>query len=78
MGEKIRVLRVLEYIGEREWVENTLSRSIKGTLIVDSKKGNLIKAATLGDFPEVLNREEIETLDEYIDRARQSRFDDVK
>lgn len=26
--DKVRVVRILEYIGDREWVENTLSKSI--------------------------------------------------
>lgn len=33
MGQDlVRVSRVLEYVGTREWVEGTLARSIKGTM----------------------------------------------
>ena len=52
----IRVLRIIEYQGPRDWVEKTLSTSIYGTKYVspDCK----ISAATIGSFPEILNKEE--------------------
>lgn len=54
--DRVRVLRVIEYVGDREWVENTLSRSIQGTKVVDSKygKANEIRTAIVGNFPEIL------------------------
>ena len=50
--DRVRVLRLVEYIGDREWVENTIAGSIKGTLILAEDK--MIRAATIGDFPEIL------------------------
>jgi hypothetical protein len=53
MSDLIRVLRLLEYVGPREQVEETLKRSIKGTF----RAGRIIiRSATLGDFPEVLEQ----------------------
>ena len=54
MTERVRVLRLIEYTGDREWVERTVSRSIKGTLIVNESKGQMIRAVSLGDFAEIL------------------------
>jgi hypothetical protein len=51
--EKVRVLRLIEYIGDREWVEETLSRSLKGTHFIT--KDRIIRCATLGDFPELID-----------------------
>lgn len=48
----IRVLRLIEYEGPRDWVEDTLSRAVKGTLIV--RNDCIIRAATLGDFPSLV------------------------
>jgi len=50
----ISVLRIIQYTGPREWVERTISRSIKGTK--DMSFGRTIKAATLGEFPDILVR----------------------
>lgn len=58
MSDIIRVLRVLEYVGERSEVENTIKRSIKGTQIINTKL--TINAATIGDFAEVLKTKEEE------------------
>lgn len=49
--DQVRVLRLIEYVGPREWVESTLERSVKGTRHVG--KGT-IRAVTLGDYPEIL------------------------
>lgn len=49
--EIVRVFRIIEYVGTREWVEKTVSLSIQGQKVVD---GNTIKAATLGMYPEIL------------------------
>lgn len=49
--EIVRVLRVIEYIGPREWVETTLRRSLQG----EWRQGNkMIRVATLGSYPEIL------------------------
>lgn len=61
MSDIVRVIRILEYVGEREWVEMTLERSIQGTFHVPGKAKvnlNIIKAVTLGSFPEIIARSE--------------------
>lgn len=55
MTEIVRVLRVVEYIGPRDWVERTIAKSIHGTKFIDD--GKMISAATIGEFPEILNKE---------------------
>lgn len=51
--DKIRVLRIIEYVGDRDLVEKLVSESIHGEKIV--YKGKLvIKAATMGTYPETL------------------------
>ena len=56
--EKVRVLRVIEYVGDREWVEATVAKSLHGTKHVISIPGGTIRAATIGEYPEVLDRDE--------------------
>jgi hypothetical protein len=59
MSEIVRVMRILVYEGEREWVEETL----KGSLVpMDGikyvgKKG-MIKSALMDKFPEILFKSE--------------------
>jgi len=48
----VRVLRVIEYVGPRSWVEATMAHAIKGTLAV--AEGKRICAVTIGDYPEIL------------------------
>lgn len=53
--DRVRVIRILEYIGPRSWVESTVARSVTemhGAGVVPWS----IKAATLGTFPEILER----------------------
>lgn len=51
----IRVLRILEYVGPREAVEEQLKHSIHGERRVRKLGGEVvIRAATLGEFPEVM------------------------
>lgn len=51
--DRVRVIRVLEYVGGREWVEDTLTRrSVAGTW---SCPNGTIREAVVGDFPEVVN-----------------------
>ena len=53
----VRVLRIIEYSGPRDRVEDTVSKSIFGTK--DAGNGLTIKAATIGSYPEILEiREE--------------------
>ena len=59
-SEVVRVLRVVEYVGDREWVEWQVAHSIQGEKEVDSTLSNnphgkgIIKAATIGIYPEIL------------------------
>lgn len=56
--EKVRVLRVIEYVGPRKWVEATLARSIHGTMKFYPEGGPAeIRAATVDQFPGVLGPE---------------------
>ena len=60
MNEQVRVLRILEYVGDREWVEDTLKRSsvpLNGIKKVDRSE-NIIKSALIDNFPEILNKTE--------------------
>lgn len=53
MSDLVRVIRVLEYTGPREKVEDALSRRhVKGTYAVPG--GATIREALLGEYPEVL------------------------
>ncbi len=54
--DKVRVLRVIEYVGPRHWVEATLLDSIQGTKVLG--KDRFISAATIGSFPEILEEDE--------------------
>lgn len=54
--EIVRVLRVIEYIGPRGWVEDIVSRSIQGTKKIG--KDTFIRGATIGNYPEILNQQE--------------------
>ena len=50
--EIVRVLRIVEYVGEREWVEATVKCSIHGTRMVGNT--NRITAVTISTFPELV------------------------
>jgi hypothetical protein len=52
----VRVLRIIEYVGPRGWVEETVARAVQGTRIVSP--GKVINAATLGTYPEILQQEQ--------------------
>ena len=59
MGDKVRVLRILEYVGDREWIEDTLKRgSVPTDGIKDLGNGNMIKSALIDKFPEIINKTE--------------------
>jgi hypothetical protein len=51
----VRVLRVVEYIGPRRRVEQTVAGSIHGTK--EAGGGLTIRAATIGEYPEILGNE---------------------
>lgn len=58
--DKIRVLRIIEYVGDRAWIEKTLKTGIQGTMrFKDSdhpEYDNEIRTCTVGNFPEILTR----------------------
>lgn len=55
----VRVLRVIEYVGPRSVVENSIKNSIHGIMI----QGDLeIRAATLGLVPDILEMGRVEEL----------------
>jgi len=56
MTDIVRVLRIIEYVGKRRWVEETVSNSIHGTKKITSR--GRIFAATIGSYPEILKQEE--------------------
>lgn len=55
----IRVLRLVEYVGPRDLVEDQLTKSIHGTRTVDrgGKRSITIRAVTLGEVSEILRQE---------------------
>jgi hypothetical protein len=50
----VRVIRIIEYVGPRGKVEKQIAMSIHGTK--DTGNGIRISAATIGEFPEILER----------------------
>lgn len=58
MADTVRVIRVIEYTGPRDWVEKTLAQSIHGEHHCGT--GCVIRAATIGEFPEIIQRNEEE------------------
>ena len=52
----VRVLRLLEYVGDRQWVEQAIAkRGVKGTYDV-GYRGH-INEAIIGEFPEAVKNE---------------------
>jgi DNA-binding XRE family transcriptional regulator len=51
MTEIVRVLRIIEYVGTREWVEKTLARTQPR---IQVNPNCYIQSATLTSYPEVL------------------------
>jgi hypothetical protein len=61
MEDKVRVLRIIEYVGDRKWVELTLNQ---GNVPMDGIKEfhshdhpeikNVIKSCLVDKFPEIL------------------------
>lgn len=52
MQDIVRVLRIVEYTGPRSEVENAVSKSVHGERVCS--RGLVIKAATIGTYPEIL------------------------
>ncbi len=59
----IRVLRIIEYVGLRNKVENTVKRSIHGEKSIE---GMTIKAVTLGTVSEILGTTEYTSQEDFI------------
>lgn len=53
-AQQIRVLRVVEYVGPRRWVEETVARSVHGEKRFGPGGVAVIRAATIGTYPEIL------------------------
>lgn len=58
MSDKIRVIRIVIYEGDRKYVEETVKVSIHGTR--EFSPHIKISAVTLGEFAEILGRVEDE------------------
>lgn len=57
MQEIVRVLRIVEYVGPRELVEKQVARSMHGPHTFCLVGGDLtIRAATIGEYPEILEK----------------------
>ena len=55
--DQIRVLRIYEFVGDREVVERQVAQSIQGERQLRQKEGYcIIRAATIGTYPEILER----------------------
>lgn len=66
MKEQVRVLRILEYVGDRACVERTLRNGNVPANGVKNLPGFVIKSAVIDQFPEVL---EVVTRDHYAIRV---------
>ncbi len=55
----VRVLRVIEYEGPRSWVEEMVRKSIHGEKRLNSMREvhKIIRAATIGDYPQILKQD---------------------
>ena len=63
MSEKVRVLRILEYVGDRELVEETLQKGsvpADGVKIIGNNNQNIIKSCLIDKFPEILENDNIQ------------------
>ena len=59
MQDYVRVLRIIEYIGPRDWVEKTVANSIHGTKVLDDHGKKRIHGTTLGTSPEILEGDDL-------------------
>jgi len=50
--DRVRVLRIIEYEGPRDWVEATLEEAFQGTRRMEP--GRFIRVVTIGTFPEIM------------------------
>lgn len=59
----VRVIRIIEYVGPRDWMEKQLAQnSIKIIMTGYTKEGDAwsIREATLNQFPEVIKPKDID------------------
>lgn len=82
MPDTVRVLKIVEYVGPRKWVEETLRRSIHGTMYMSHPTEErpdvplqMIRTAVLTEYPETLEQQEVETLVEYLARQEAIRME---
>lgn len=60
-GPIFRILRVLEYVGPRSWLDAALQRrSVKGEIVMDN--GCQIREAIVGEVPLIFSSEELPLL----------------
>ena len=52
--DRVRVIRIVEYDGDRDWVEKTVAKSIQGTKVIEGTRNMTIRAVTLGTYPEIM------------------------
>jgi hypothetical protein len=57
----VRVLRIVEYVGPRDRIEKQIANSLHGTKTWNDIQ---ISAATIGEFPEILERANTESVEE--------------
>jgi len=57
MEDQVRVLRIIEYSGNRSAVEACVKNAIQGEVEVKDR-GYVIRAATIGTYPEILTNAE--------------------
>ncbi len=56
MTEIVRIVRVLEYVGERKAIEDLLKKAVYGTKAFEYKGTPVeIRAATIGTFADLLD-----------------------
>lgn len=53
--KQVRVLRVIEYVGDETWMKDQIEQSIHGVKKISGKTGSgEIRCATIGVYPELL------------------------
>jgi hypothetical protein len=58
---RYRMLRVIEYVGPREWIDKQVElRGVKGSKVVGVEKDCVIREAIIGDVAELLPETEQE------------------
>lgn len=66
--DTVRVLRIIEYVGDRDVVEDQINQSLHGSNIL--RKGKLtINVATIGEFPEILSHSHQEPIEPLYNKA---------